>query len=147
MKRQLFLLLILLSINLIAQVTPTERAALQAIYNALDGPNWNSQDATADDWNFAQPITNDWYGVTVVAGHIEELIISHFNDQNNLSGHIPAAIGNLPFLKVLEIEYADLTGTTIPDEIGNLTALTTLELGSNNLNGPLPVSIGNLIHK
>ncbi len=145
MKKQLYILFILLSVSLVAQIPASEKTALQAVYTALDGDNWISQNTNpADDWDFTQPVTSDWYGITVVAGHIEIMVLSHFNDQNNLVGNIPAEIGNFPFLKELKIEYADLSGTTIPTEIGNLTALTDLELGYNTLDGPLPATIGNL---
>ncbi|WP_272023941.1 immunoglobulin domain-containing protein, partial [Olleya namhaensis] len=135
-----------ISTVLFAQVTPAEKTALQAVYNALDGPNWNSQnDAdTSDDWDFTQPVTSAWYGISLIGSNITELQLSHFNDQNNLSGVIPPEIGDFPALTNLEIEYADLTGTTIPLEIGNLTALEVLELGYNSLDGPLPLTLGNL---
>lgn len=139
-------IIFLFSVSSFAQVTPAEKAALQTIYNTLDGPNWNSEnDAdTSDDWDFSQPVTSAWYGLEIEAGNVKEMVLSSFNDKNNLSGEIPPEIGDFPFLTTLGIEYADLSGTAIPEEIGNLTTLQVLELGSNNFNSEIPNELGDL---
>ena len=146
MKKQLYILFILLSFSLVAQIPASEKAALQAVYNALNGPNWTSEnDAnTTDDWDFTQPVTSAWYGVIVTAGHIEQLELSKYSDQNNLSGVIPPEIGNFPFLKQLLISSnLNLTGS-IPPEIGNLPVLETLKLSGDNLSGNIPNEITQL---
>jgi len=53
MKRLLFPLLLLLVAHIsFSQVSPAERAALIALYNATDGPNWNN----TTNWNTAATV-------------------------------------------------------------------------------------------
>ena len=63
-----------------------------------------------------------------------------FSDQ--LTGSIPPEIGNLTNLRYLSLG-SQLTGS-IPPEIGNLTNLTFLNLRWNQLTGSIPPEIGNL---
>lgn len=46
---------------------------------------------------------------------------------------------------VIRLDENNLTGT-IPSSIGNLTALTSLDLSENNLTGTIPNEIGNLVN-
>ena len=107
-----------------AQVTPAERAALLAFYNATDGPNWYSENDAdpTDDWDFAGPVTDDWKGITIFGGNVISINMNP---------------GNLTF------EGNNLTGT-IPDEIGDLTSLNSLNLAAENLIGNLPERLFNL---
>jgi len=43
----------------------------------------------------------------------------------------------------LSLEFNSLTGS-IPPQLGNLTSMTTLGLGSNSLTGRIPVQLGKL---
>tara|TARA_B100001115_G_C15746122_1_gene364434 strand:- start:34 stop:594 length:561 start_codon:yes stop_codon:yes gene_type:complete len=65
------------------------------------------------------------------------------NPYGDLDGPIPATIGNLTNLTVLDLSFNELTGS-IPVEIGNLTNLTYLKLVSSGLTGEIPSEIGNL---
>ena len=62
-------------------------------------------------------------------------------DDNNLTGTIPAEIGNLTKLTILRLDNTKLTGP-IPAEIGNLAELKLLDLQNSNLTGPIPAEIG-----
>ena len=62
---------------------------------------------------------------------------------NELSGPIPPEIGNLTRLEVLQMMSNQLIGP-IPSEIGNLTKMALLSLSDNQLSGPIPSSIGNV---
>ena len=62
---------------------------------------------------------------------------------NQLTGEIPAEIGELTNLTGLLLYDNELTGV-IPSEIGNLTNLIYLMLSSNELLGSIPPEIGNL---
>ncbi len=146
----------------------SDREALIAFYNALDGPNWtNTWDLTTD--------ISTWYGVELnndnrvtkielpgnglkgslppEIGDLEELQILNLNKStfitgavhNEISGTIPPEIGNLTKLKEVYFEYLELSGT-LPEEIGFMSQLEIMNLGSNNLSGSLPQQIGNLLN-
>ena len=111
-----------------------DRAALEALYDATNGANWSSN----DNWKTDEPL-GQWYGVrTHIDGRVRHLDLSF----NELSGTIPAEIGNLTSLTELDLSFNELSG--IPAEIGNLTSLTELELSFNLLSGTIPAEIGNL---
>lgn len=119
-----------------AQVTLAEYQALEAIYNATDGNNWTDNtgwDFTGDE----NDVTDAWYGLIVVAGHVELINLQN----NNLSGTIPTEIGDFLELSELRINNNSLTGT-IPGEIGGLTNLVRLDLNDNSLTGNLPADMG-----
>ncbi|KAJ6381012.1 hypothetical protein OIU77_029834 [Salix suchowensis] len=62
----------------------------------------------------------------------------------NLSGEIPAEVGDLPYLKTLELhKLTNITGP-IPTSISNLINLISLRLSRLNLTGPVPDSLSNL---
>ena len=61
-------------------------------------------------------------------------------NQNQLTGEIPAELGNLTNLARLRLDGNRLTGT-IPAELGRLTNLTVLYLSGNPLTGCVPASL------
>ncbi len=62
---------------------------------------------------------------------------------NQLSGSIPADLGNLTNLQQLWLYNNQLSGS-IPAELGNLTKLYSLALSNNQLSGSIPAELGNL---
>ena len=137
--KKIILLLLIFAINLLqAQVPQSERDALIALYNATDGPNWTY----TDNWNTNNPV-NTWTGVTVENINGQDHVTQIELKRKNLTGTIPAEIGNFPYLTKLNIGNNHLSGT-IPTEIGNLTNLTYLRLSFNNLSGAIPTEISNL---
>ncbi|CAA3030419.1 Probable LRR receptor-like serine/threonine-protein kinase At4g08850 [Olea europaea subsp. europaea] len=64
-------------------------------------------------------------------------------DQNKISGVIPAELGNLTQLRVLNLDSNELIGE-IPVGLGNLTELLNLYLSNNQLTGEIPRTIGRL---
>ena len=113
----------------------TDRAALVALYNATDGPNWTDN----DNWLSDRPI-GDWYGVTTDAeGRVTELDLG----ENQMSGEIPSELGSLANLEILRLHANQLSGQ-IPRELGNLSNLRRLYLGGSNLSGAIPRELGNL---
>ena len=61
----------------------------------------------------------------------------------NLSGSIPAGIGNYTTLKELSVANNALTGP-IPAEIGGLSALEILDLSTNSITGSIPPELADL---
>ncbi len=123
-----------------------DRAALVALYNATDGPNW----VDAENWLTDAPL-GDWYGVdTDTSGRVVRLDLGGRWDNDaqeyiphNLSGPIPTELGELASLTWLRLHSNSLTGP-IPTELGSLADLESLNLGGNNLSGPIPTELGEL---
>ncbi|XP_073283173.1 receptor-like protein EIX2 [Primulina huaijiensis] len=63
--------------------------------------------------------------------------------RNSLMGTIPSSIGNCSYLKVLDLRNNNLSGT-IPDSLGQLNQLQSLHIGDNLISGRLPSSLKNL---
>ncbi len=140
----------------------TDRDALEAFYNATDGPSWTNN----TNWLSAAPL-NTWVGVeTDAAGRVTELnlgsnqlagvlpdvidVIGRLErlevldlPNNSLSGTIPPELGNLSNLKALNI-HGNLASGNIPPELGKLTNLRELHLGHNKLTGSIPAELGQL---
>ena len=119
-----------------------DRAALVALYNATDGPNWVNN----ENWLTDAPL-GDWFGVdTDDSGRVVSLAMGYYDRQleqwisNGVSGPIPTELGNLANLERLYLHENDLSGP-IPTELGNLTDLEVLNLGGNDLTGPIPRSL------
>ncbi len=126
-------------------VTTPQRQALIALYNSTNGDSWtnNSGWKTAPLYpdGFALPGTEGtWYGITV-DGSQQVTEISLLN--NNLTGSIPAEIGNLTELQFFFITGNQLSGS-IPATIGNLTKLLRIHGNGNLLSGSIPAEIGGL---
>ena len=131
-----------------AQVTVENagRAALVALYEATDGPNWVNNEG----WLTNAPL-GEWYGVgTDGFGRVLTLNLGGQWDSereewipHGLQGSIPAELGSLSNLESLTLNNNALTGP-IPTELGSLTALRYLLLGGNELTGPIPTELGNL---
>ncbi len=123
-----------------------DRAALVALYNATDGPNWVDN----TNWLTDTPL-GEWYGVVTDAlGRVVELDLSAEQDKrpgdylsHGLSGAIPPELGNLTHLQHLSLTGNDLSGA-VPPELGNLGNLQSLSLAYNALSGPIPPELGNL---
>ena len=75
-------------------------------------------------------------------GSLSRLEILDFN-ANSLTGDIPPELGNLSNLEDLSIRYNRLTGD-IPSELDNLSNLQWLHLNGNQLTGDIPSELGNL---
>ena len=113
----------------------SDRATLVALYNATDGPNWSY----SHNWNSDLP-TREWSGITVLLnGRVAGLHL----DGNQLTGRIPAELGNLTSLRELSLGNNQLTGG-IPTELGNLANLQSLYLSDNPLTGCIPESLRKL---
>ena len=73
-------------------------------------------------------------------GEVRHAHWAEFDLSNQLSGEIPAELGNLTALKFLSLGSNQLSGE-IPAELGKLTTLESLTLDDNQLSGCIPASI------
>ena len=66
-----------------------------------------------------------------------------FTREWTLRGVIPTQLGNLTALETLDLGGSELTGV-VPTQLGKLTRLRTLDLSNNRLNGELPTVLDDL---
>lgn len=86
----------------------------------------------AGDWAFLTSLTN--------CSQLSWLLM----DRNGLNGSLPKSVGNLSTnLERLNFEGNEISGK-IPAEIGNLVNLILLQMDENRLQGIIPSSLGNL---
>ena len=128
-------------------VESPDRAALVALYEATEGPNW----VNSENWLTDAPL-GDWYGVdTDGSGRVVALNLAGNTDHwpdvtpHGLEGPIPPEIGSLAHMQWLDLDDNALTGP-IPPEIGSLGSLEGLDLDNNALSGPVPPELGNLVN-
>jgi len=129
---QLTIVFSLLSLSIFAQISNSEKQALQDLYTSTNGDSWNIS------WDLNQPV-NDWQGVTIK----DDKVISISLLFNNMEGKLPSSLGQLKYLEVLELSFNKLDGS-IPSELGKLNKLKVLAFNGNNLTGEIPSSIGSL---
>ena len=106
-----------------ARVSNSDRAALVALYNAADGPNW----VESENWLTEVPL-GEWFGVTTdTLGRVVGLELPGWWDEENLrwvrhglSGPIPKELGNLESLEWLDLSVNSLTGSIPPELRGHL---------------------------
>lgn len=131
----LFALVSVANVNAAPDDDPIQRAALMALYNSTDGPNWNNNDG----WG-SQTFYCTWYGVECnEASDVIYLLLGY----NDLTGTIPPEISGLTKLRSLFLDWNSLYGE-IPPELGMLSDLAILSAYINRLSGPIPPELGNL---
>ncbi len=112
-----------------------DRAALVALYNATGGPSWKNN----ANWLTDEPL-GQWQGISADRdGSVTGLDLG----LNGLAGTLPAELGNLANLEVLNLNHNQLDGP-IPTEFGSMASLESLVLAYNELDGPVPPELGNL---
>lgn len=122
----------LLFIGAFAEISTTEKRALLDLYTTTNGENWTHS------WDTSEPVTN-WYGVTIENDKVVGLSLLF----NNIKGSLPASIGDLKNLRVLELSFNMISGP-LPETLGNLVNLEVLAFNGNNISGVIPSSIENL---
>ncbi|TGG90815.1 MAG: hypothetical protein ERJ67_08755 [Aphanocapsa feldmannii 277cV] len=100
----------------------SERDVLIEFYDATNGDNWENN----TNWKSNKPLS-EWYGITTdSSGRVTELKLRN----NQLTGSIPAALGNLNNLTELDLASNKLRGS-IPTALGNLSNLKKLDLSNS----------------
>ena len=107
---------------------------LMELYNSAGGANWRNN----PNWGSTEPF-EEWDALVTVGGNNERIQLLALDGQN-LVGTIPASLGTLDKMKVLDLSFNKLTGP-IPD-LSGITNLKELALHENQLTGPIPASLG-----
>ncbi len=119
-----------------AQDAASDRAALEALYDATGGDGWTNR----TNWKSASAL-GDWHGVTTgAAGRVTGLDLH----RNGLAGPLPPALGTLTRLESLDLGRNGLSGP-IPAALGSLVSLEELILSRNDFTGPVPPALGGLV--
>ncbi len=106
-------------------VSESQKQALLDFYTSTNGDNWTNTVANNALWDVNTPVC-DWYGVIVVDGKVTQLNL----ENNNLSGSIPVAIGDLETLILFNVKGNTLSGQ-LPTTFSQLTSLQVLNLENN----------------
>lgn len=147
-----------------------QHQALADMYHALGGPGWKRKShwMVGDPCGAAEHDVGDddlrrrrlqakegnlstvkistvhsssaWYGVSCREGHVTRLELPN----NNLTGHIPAAIGVLIYLDAFDVSRNRIGGT-LPVEIGLLVNMRDSFVAyENHIRGQIPATVGGL---
>jgi RHS repeat-associated protein len=143
----LFCCIFFLGTGALAQnVVPDQQEfdALKALYDNLGGSAWTNKTNWPLQGNWPATATaaqmDTWFGITVTNGDITGIDLR----LNNLTGSIPASIGQLEKLYSLYLYDNKITGA-LPSSIGQLSGLNVLNISSNQIADELPVEVGQLI--
>ena len=136
---------------------PEEIATLKEFYHSTGGTNWSN----SKGWLKGDPCMNGWFGVCCSEdGHIVEINLPSnglvgqlplFSLQsftalralrfpgNYLMANIPSAIFDIKTLEIIDLEYNQLDGALLPDNL-EMPLLKNLSLSNNKLGGLLPTT-------
>jgi len=115
-----------------ARIPATERAALDALYQATGGPWWTDHEY----WGGLPGVECYWTGVTCdeTGDHVVELRLP----DNNLRGALPDRLRDLTRLQVLDLSGNRLLSSGIPVVLGDLGELEILDLNGTYIHGEIP---------
>ena len=103
------------------------------LYNTNNGPSWVNRSGWQQGANGTDCDVCNWFGVVCdISGNVVQINLP----DNNLSGALSMAVGNLSFLRLLDVGGKSLSGT-LPAFLSALDSLEYLDLSDNNLSGSL----------
>ncbi|MGG7662744.1 T9SS type A sorting domain-containing protein [Dyadobacter sp. BHUBP1] len=141
--RKLLLVLLLVSFRSFGQTLENDRLSLVALYNGFAGANYPE----LSDWVIPGNTGDSpcgWYGVTCEGGRVTKLVLKELL----LEGQLVSEVGNLTALTTLDLSktgmwMGNLTGN-LPVELGNLTNLEYLYIADQAFGSTSLAVIGNL---
>lgn len=116
--------------------SPT-RLALERLYESAHGSEWQARSRWLSSFSVCK-----WHGIECASG--SQQVTSVDLGGNGVRGTLPAQLGQLTALRVLNIDESRLSGT-LPATLASSTQLHTILLASNpRLSGTLPAYLGTL---
>ena len=124
----------------IAVNDPEENAGLVSDCEVLLAARDKLAGTASLNWSADVPI-EEWDGIKIEGSpeRVDKLDLGGFE----LSGEIPAEIGELSGLRELHLDY-NLLGGRMPTELGELSNLSLLAMQGNDLSGEIPSELGSL---
>jgi Leucine rich repeat len=110
-----------------------ERQALEALYKATDGDHWKHRVG----WLGPAGTECNWHGVGCGGSDKSGAIMDVNLFDDNLNGSIPEELGHLRKLQSLDLGKNNLVGA-VPTTLGQLADLRSLTLQGNHFSGLLP---------
>ena len=102
-----------------------EREALIAIYNALDGDNW--EESHSGNWCSDYPV-GSWEGIEIdEKGFVTSIRL----EGDEIKGDLPAELGNLKHLQIINLYNCGIT--SLPTEISNLDNAQSIDLHNTQI--------------
>ena len=120
--------------------SPEDNVGLVSDCNALLAAESRLAGRVSLNWSASVPI-EDWEGIRV--GGSTKRVVHLVLNQKGLSGRIPAELGMLSELTLLQLTDNELQGT-IPPELGGLGKLELLVLAGNDIGGEIPADLADL---
>eukprot|EP00164_Ancoracysta_twista_P002554 GFYU01003402.1.p1 GENE.GFYU01003402.1~~GFYU01003402.1.p1 ORF type:complete len:914 (-),score=267.08 GFYU01003402.1:51-2420(-) len=117
--------------------------ALTELYNDCAGDNWTNNSG----WKVGAPCnadgaTSNWHGVSCQNGRVRILLLPN----NNLKCAFPESLKMMCILQELDLEGNSITGG-LPAWFGtSFPHFKSLNVGKNQMSGPLPDTLGNIEH-
>ena len=154
--KHLYILIITLTFSFSQGSRLSDSLALIEVYNLANGDNglnpWDLNQ-TMDTWSGVILDANgrvtslsatNWSGnLAPDIGLLSKLQILNLSLNRDLTGQLPEEIGDLTELTQLNLAGCSFTDT-IPNSISNLNRVSFLSLSNNLLNGKIPEDIGNI---
>ncbi|PRY45259.1 leucine rich repeat (LRR) protein [Spirosoma oryzae] len=101
------------------------------LYNSTGGANWTNKSG----WLGNCDPCSGWFGIRCANGRVTNISFASDFPGNNLNGTVPQTIGKLSALTTLNLSYQpDLRGS-IPASIGNLSNLQDINLAYTHCSG------------